>query len=264
MGNYVTTTKPMPTRHNGLFTTNRGELEHPSLWEGLELAYFPHIDGGGDTLKGYGYLATNATLHGTYSWINSEIGKMWQPDGSSGYANTNNTAFVNKIDTDFSYLMWTQSTASLSNNERWWGTEDSDYPKLYALVKNASGTACRIQTQTVDDGNTGELWKTTSTTIQTGTRPMSFAASIDWSSEAAILSVNGGSTAMEQSGSGSIGTVSDCNLPIFIGARNHDGTQKSFIKAGFSTIAWWSRQLSQSEHRILGNDPFVLCRKVED
>jgi len=251
----------IPTQHNGLFSTNLGDLEHPSLWAGLELAYFPHNDGGGNKLKGYGRLATNATLHGTYSWIGSDIGKMWQPDGVSGYANTNNTSFVNKIDNDFSYMMWTWSTSTLTNNERWWGVEDSDYPKLFAIVKNAGSKVCQIQTQTSDDDNTLELWKTTSETVDTETRPMSFVASIDWSTEDAILSVGGGSTPMSQQGSGSIGTVSENDLPIFIGARNHNGTEKHFIKAGFSTIAWWSRQLSQEEHRILGNDPFVLCRR---
>ena len=135
----------IPTRHNGLFTTNRGDLEYPSLWDGLELAYFPHNDGGGGKLKGYGRLATDATLHGTYSWIGSESGKMWKPDGSSGYANTNNTSFVNKIDTDFSHMMWTHSASALPNNDRWWGTEDVDGPRLYALVKDGGSTAIRWQ-----------------------------------------------------------------------------------------------------------------------
>ena len=257
----------IPTQHNGLFSTNLGDLEHPSLWAGLELAYFPHNDGGGNKLKGYGRLATNATLLGTYSWIGSGIGKMWQPDGASGYANTNNTAFLDKIDNDFSYVMWTQSTASLTNNERWWGSEDTATsptgPRLYSLVKSASGTSCAIQTQAHDTAGTvrNELWKTTATDVDTGTRPFSFVASVDWSSEDAILSVDGGSKAVTDSGAGSISTVSGANQPIYIGARNHDGTQKNFIKAGFSTIAWWSRQLSQEEHRILGNDPFVLCRR---
>ena len=266
----VSTTKPMPTRHNGLFTTNRGELEYPSLWDGLELAYFPHIEGGGATLKGYGDLATNATLHGTYSWIGSEIGMMWEPDGSDGYANTNNTEFLDKIDNDFSYVMWTKSTESLTNNERWWGSEDTATgptgPRLYAVVKEASGTLCSPQTNGFDTAGTvrSELWRTTDEEVDTGTRPFSFIASIDWSSEDAILSVNGGSKAVTQSGTGSIGTASGANQPIYIGARNHNGTEKNFIKAGFSTIAWWSRQLSGTEHRILGNDPFVLCRRMED
>ena len=264
----VSTTKPIPTSHNGLFTTNRGELAYPSLWDGLELAYFPHNDGGA-TLKGYGDLATDATLHGAYSWIDGEIGKMWEPNGVSGYANTNNTKFLDKIDNDFSYVMWTQSTASLSNNDRWWGSEDSATgptgPRLYAVVKSASGTNCSLQTNGWDTAATvrSELWRTTATDVDTGARPFSFIASVDWSSENATLSVNGGSKPVTQSGTGSIGTVSGANQPIYIGARNHDGTEKNFIKAGFSTIAWWSRQLSVAEHRILGNDPFVLCRRVE-
>ena len=266
----VSTTKPMPTRHNGLFTTNRGELEYPSLWDGLELADFPHIDGGGSSFHGYGSLATNATLHGTYSWIGSEIGKMWQPDGVDGYANTNNTAFVNTIDNDFSHMMWTQSGSALTNNDRWWGMEDTDGPRLYTLVKGAGSTAVRWQVVGYDDAETTELWATTDQDVETGTRPVSFIASIDWSAETARISVDGGSVAVTSSGSGSLSTVAESDLPIFIGARNEGNSSSSsaskFTRGsiGFSSIAWWSRQLSGAEHRILGNDPFVLCRRVED
>ena len=92
---------------------------------------------------------------------------------------------------------------------------------------------------------------------------MSFVASIDWSTEGAILSVDGGSKAVTSGTGGTIGNVSESVEPIFIGARNLNGDDKKNISSAFSTIAWWSRQLSQGEHRILGNDPFVLCRRVE-
>ena len=254
----------IPTRHNGLFTTNRGDLEYPSLWDGLELAYFPHNDGGGGKLKGYGRLATDATLHGTYSWIGSEIGKMWKPDGSSGYANTNNTSFVNKIDTDFSHMMWTHSAAALTNNDRWWGTEDVDGPRLYALVKDGGSTAIRWQIVAWDDEEEAtEQWYTSDTDIETGVRPVSFICSVDWSTEDATMSANGGSVGVTTTGGGAVGVVDECDQPIFIGARNIAGSATKHTSGGvsFSTIAWWSRQLSQAEHRILGNDPFVLCRR---
>ena len=271
----VSTTKPIPTSHNGLFTTNRGELEYPSLWDGLELAYFPHNDGGGAILKGYGDLATNATIVGTpathYSWIDSEIGKMWHPDGANGYATTNNTSFVNKIDNDFSHMMWTQSGSALTNSDRWWGMEDAGGPRLYALVKGAGSTAVRFQIVAFDDLEYGEKWYTTDDNVDTGTHPMAFICSMDWSAESGNISAFGAkqpitSGAAAGSAGDPIGAVAESNEPIFIGARNVAGTPTKFTRGsvGFSTIAWWSRQLSQEEHRILGNDPFVLCRRVED
>ena len=270
----MNTTLPIPTRRNGLFTTNRGELAHPSLWDGLSLVYFPHNDGGGAVLKGYGELATDADLNGGYSWVESEIGRMVRFDGADGsYGDTNNTEWVDKIDgNDFSWHMWGISEGTLSNNERWWGSEDSEggKPDVFASVKEAgSDDKPSIQTLIKNEGGSSFLSKTTEDNVDVSTRPISFSCSIDWSDAAAgsptagagVLSLNGAVEADTQQGSG-IDSMSDCDNSMYIGARNRDDVALSEIDFSFSTIAWWTRLLSQGEQRLLGTDPFVLCRRV--
>ena len=267
------TTLPIPTRRNGLFTTNRGDLEHPSLWDGLSLVYFPHDDGGGAKLKGYGELATDADLNGGYSWVESEIGRMVRFDGETGtYANTNNTAFVDKIDSDFSWHMWAQAETDLSNNERWWGSEDntSAKPTVYAIVKSAPSGDNLPQISTVMEGADDDEFvsKTNDVAVDMDTRPISFSCSIDWSDAAAgsptsaagVLSLGGAITPDTQPG-GSLGVMDACDEPIYIGARRFNGALSKEIKCRFSTIAWWTRLLSTGEQRLLGTDPFVLCRR---
>ena len=267
------TTLPIPTRRNGLFTTNRGDLEHPSLWDGLSLVYFPHNDGGGAKLKGYGELATDADLNGGYSWVESEIGRMVRFDGADGsYGDTNNTEWINKIDgSDFSWHMWGISEGTLSNNERLWGTEDSTggNPSVFASVKGVSGDDDpQIQTLIKNEGGDSFLSKTTDTNVDVSTRPISFCCSIDWSDAAAgsptagagVLTLNGAVEADTQQGSG-IDSMGNCDHSVYIAARNRDDGHLSEIDFTFSTIAWWTRLLSAGEQRLLGTDPFVLCRR---
>ena len=269
------TTLPIPTRRNGLFTTNRGELAHPSLWDGLSLVYFPHNDGGGSKLKGYGELATDADLNGGYSWVESEIGRMVRFDGGgTTYGNTNNTQWAENIDqSDFSWHMWGISEGTLSNNERWWGGESttSNAPNVYAVVKDSGSedNAPSIQTYIKREGGDNFYSKTTDGALDVSTRPISFSCSIDWSDAAAgsptagagVSSLNGAVEADTQSGGG-IDSMAANDTTMYIGARNRGGDGKNEIDFSFSTIAWWTRLLSQGEQRLLGTDPFVLCRRV--
>lgn len=75
---YNHTNRMLPTLNNGMVAKSPWELSHPSDWEGLEFAWFPHLTGGGTKVIDAGPHGRDAHFVGGLAvshWVNGPYGR---------------------------------------------------------------------------------------------------------------------------------------------------------------------------------------------